>query len=410
LSAGIATSTGAIRCQSASSDPFGVLGVKPGATADEIKAAYKKLALQYHPDRNQSPGAEEKFKEISQAYQILQDPSKRAQFEAMRGGGGGGGSGGYSRGGQGAYGGDPAYPGGRNPFTTGDFQRSQGFGTPGEFGGRMSRKEADDMFRNMFGNMEELLRQMDNQSRRGGYSSAAQNRHTTQRMYTTEDGAKHYERVETSADGHTERITRTEFADGTVREKRETLANRQQNEAYDNLHRSQPPPNWGNFANEQQQQQHQSPFGFNRRQDSPFGNPFGTGSQGFGGGGNPFEQMFNAGRQPGGASAGGGANPFGGGGGGNPFEQMFNGGRNNTGGGSGAGRGGGGHPFGNFAQAGNPFGRFGGVPLIYSPMRMFLRTTLLVILVAAVLSFFVHHPGVFIFFILVMLFLRGGRM
>jgi len=62
-------------------DYYEVLGVPRNATKDEIKAAYRKLALQYHPDRNKSPDAEEKFKEISEAYAVLSDDQKRMQYD-----------------------------------------------------------------------------------------------------------------------------------------------------------------------------------------------------------------------------------------------------------------------------------------------------------------------------------------
>ena len=66
----------------ASKDYYEALGVDRKASADEIKRAYRKLARQYHPDRN--PGdkaAEERFKEISQAHDVLGDPEKRKQYD-----------------------------------------------------------------------------------------------------------------------------------------------------------------------------------------------------------------------------------------------------------------------------------------------------------------------------------------
>ncbi|MDH3445138.1 MAG: molecular chaperone DnaJ [Deltaproteobacteria bacterium] len=63
-------------------DYYELLGASRNATAEEIKKAYRKLALQYHPDRNQGDKqAEEKFKEVSEAYQILSDAEKRAKYD-----------------------------------------------------------------------------------------------------------------------------------------------------------------------------------------------------------------------------------------------------------------------------------------------------------------------------------------
>ena len=60
---------------------YETLGISKGASSDEIKKAYRKLARQYHPDINKEPGAEEKFKEINAAYEILSDETKRRQYD-----------------------------------------------------------------------------------------------------------------------------------------------------------------------------------------------------------------------------------------------------------------------------------------------------------------------------------------
>jgi len=64
-------------------DYYEVLGVSRNASKEEIKDAYRKLAMQYHPDRNKSPDAEEKFKEISEAYAVLSDDEKRQQYDLL---------------------------------------------------------------------------------------------------------------------------------------------------------------------------------------------------------------------------------------------------------------------------------------------------------------------------------------
>ncbi len=81
-------------------DYYEVLGIAKGASADEIKRAYRKKAKQYHPDVNKEAGAEEKFKEVSEAYEVLSDDNKRAAYEryghaAFEQGAGGGGAGGF---------------------------------------------------------------------------------------------------------------------------------------------------------------------------------------------------------------------------------------------------------------------------------------------------------------------------
>lgn len=83
-------------------DYYDILGVGKNATEEELKKAYRKMAIKFHPDKNpDNKEAEEKFKEAAEAYEVLKDPQKRAQYdrfghEGMRGGFGGGAGGGMS--------------------------------------------------------------------------------------------------------------------------------------------------------------------------------------------------------------------------------------------------------------------------------------------------------------------------
>ncbi len=117
-----------------SQDLYTILGVPKGASQDEIKKAYRKLAHQHHPDKQH--GDEKKFKEINEAYQVLSDPNKREQYDRF------GPSFAQGFGGQ-----------GRGGFDGFDF--SQGFGR-GPFGGTQGGQEFDaedifDMFGDIFG-------------------------------------------------------------------------------------------------------------------------------------------------------------------------------------------------------------------------------------------------------------------
>ncbi|MCH1569970.1 MAG: DnaJ domain-containing protein, partial [Longimicrobiales bacterium] len=83
------------------SDYYQLLGVSRDADAEAIKKSYRKLALEYHPDRNQgSKEAEERFKEVTEAYEVLRDSEKRAMYDrygkqGVRGAGAAGGQAGF---------------------------------------------------------------------------------------------------------------------------------------------------------------------------------------------------------------------------------------------------------------------------------------------------------------------------
>ena len=105
-------------------DYYAVLGVSRTANDDELKKAYRKLALKYHPDKNRAPGAEEKFKDIGEAYDVLSDPRKRQIYdqcgeEGLKAGGGGAPPPGAGTGGMG--GGMPNFGGGQGGY--GNFEK-----------------------------------------------------------------------------------------------------------------------------------------------------------------------------------------------------------------------------------------------------------------------------------------------
>src|SRR2546423_394216 len=64
-------------------DYYKILGVPRTATEDEIKRAYRKLARQYHPDKNKAKGSEDKFKEANEANEVLSDPKKRQAYDSL---------------------------------------------------------------------------------------------------------------------------------------------------------------------------------------------------------------------------------------------------------------------------------------------------------------------------------------
>jgi curved DNA-binding protein len=108
-------------------DYYATLGVERSATSDDIKRAYRKLARKYHPDVSKEPDAEERFKEVSEAYEALYDPEKRAAYDDV----------------------------GQRYRRGQDFQPPPGWDSGFEFSGRETRagEEADfsDFFETLFG-------------------------------------------------------------------------------------------------------------------------------------------------------------------------------------------------------------------------------------------------------------------
>jgi len=105
-------------------DYYAVLGVEPGSGDSEIKQAFRRLARKYHPDVSKEKGAEDRFKAINEAYEVLRDKEKRAQYDAMRAGG---------------------YRAGQ------DFRPPPGYGGPGGFGDGLGGGAFSDFFEAFFG-------------------------------------------------------------------------------------------------------------------------------------------------------------------------------------------------------------------------------------------------------------------
>jgi curved DNA-binding protein CbpA len=135
-------------------DYYRVLGVSSTATNDEIKAAYKKLALELHPDRNKAKDAEERFKQVSEAYSVVGNKAKRQEYDTQR---------------QMFSSTSAGGPGGRSY----EDWANRGFAHSGQGGANvrtqsMSTADAEKIFRELFGNvnMEDIFREFD-QSQKG---------------------------------------------------------------------------------------------------------------------------------------------------------------------------------------------------------------------------------------------------
>ena len=126
-------------------DYYKTLGVEKSASQDDIKKAFRKLALEFHPDKNKgNPEAEKRFKEASEAYSTLSDPNKRAQYDRFGSAGPAGAGFNPGAGAQGGFGGGQGFGG----FDFSQFQQS-GFG--GSFNGQNVEFDLGDIFGEFFG-------------------------------------------------------------------------------------------------------------------------------------------------------------------------------------------------------------------------------------------------------------------
>ena len=115
-------------------DYYKILGCESNATADDLKKAYRKLALKWHPDRcgtEKKDEAQAKFQEIGEAFEVLSDPEKRKIYDQV--------------GSDGAAGYDPNAPANFQGFQQGGFQQGPGVRT------HYSHSSAEDIFRSVFG-------------------------------------------------------------------------------------------------------------------------------------------------------------------------------------------------------------------------------------------------------------------
>ena len=124
---------------------YKTLGIEKDASEADIKKAYRKLALKYHPDRNKEPGAEAQFKKVSEAFEVLSDPEKRKTYDLY-------GEDGLKGGGPmpGGAGGPQGFPGGMPGGMPGGFQSFSSGGMPGGQSFSFSASDPNDIFAQFF--------------------------------------------------------------------------------------------------------------------------------------------------------------------------------------------------------------------------------------------------------------------
>lgn len=151
-------------------DYYELLGISKGATDAELKAAYRKQALKWHPDRNKEKGATEKFKEINHAYEVLSDPKKKSMYDQY-------GKDAFEKGGFGRTNANQGNPfGGAGPFTY--TYTSSGGGNPFEGFQAGGFSDPFDIFEQFFGGF-------------GGQGRAQTRRHEIYELVLTFDEAAH---------------------------------------------------------------------------------------------------------------------------------------------------------------------------------------------------------------------------
>lgn len=131
-------------------DLYDVLGVNKSASSAEIKSAYRKLALKWHPDKNKEANATDKFKEINEAYEVLGNPDKKAKYDQF----------GHAAFGNQSGGGNPFGQAGGNPFGGGFYQAGGNVNFEDLFGNGGGFNDPFDIFSSFFGGQSGQRRQV----------------------------------------------------------------------------------------------------------------------------------------------------------------------------------------------------------------------------------------------------------